>query len=68
MSASSLSPREELAVLLGGEVIGRDAIRVGERVVFCSPFGVVRVGGTSLGSWSDGAEVLAAAYRIAVAA
>jgi hypothetical protein len=62
------SPREALAATLGGTLIGRDGIQVGDRVVWASVAGVVRVGGTPLGTWSDPTPALAAAFREAVAA
>lgn len=55
-------PREALAERLGGELLGRDSILVGHCVIWCSPTGVVRVGGTPIGRWDDGVEALAAAY------
>ena len=61
-----MSPRDELAALLGGTPIGRDSIQVGANVIWVSVGGVVRVNGVPLGKWSDGAEKLAAAYRAAV--
>jgi hypothetical protein len=57
------SPREALADILAGDLIGRDAIQVGPHVIRCSVAGVVRVNGVPLGRWSDGAEALAAAFE-----
>lgn len=61
------APRDALAAALDGTPIGRDSIQVGADVIWCSVGGVVRANGVPIGKWSDGAEVLAAAYRAAVA-
>jgi hypothetical protein len=61
------SPRQALADLLGGVLVGRDAITVGGNAVWVSVAGVVRVNGRVLGVWSDGPEVLAAEYHADIA-
>jgi hypothetical protein len=57
------SPREALAHALDGTLLGRDAILVGDVVVWASVAGVVRAGGVPIGSWEDPTSVLAAAFR-----
>jgi hypothetical protein len=61
------SPREALADALGGTLLGRDSILVGDHVVWASVAGVVRVDSTPIGRWDDGTDALAAAVRGATA-
>lgn len=68
---STLAPVVALAAKIGGRVY-RDEIITDRAVVSCTPWGRVYVirealGMTYLGSWRDGADVLAAAYESAVA-
>lgn len=60
------SPREALCTALSGTPLGRDAILVGDVIVWASVTGVVRAGGVPLGYWHDGTEALVAAFRKAV--
>ena len=62
-AGAKTSPREALAQTLGGTLIGRDAILVDGLCVWASVTGVVRVGGTVLGAWSDSTEALASRFR-----
>jgi hypothetical protein len=61
------SPREALCEALGGELLGRDSILLGDHVVWASVAGIVRVDSTPVGRWDDGTDALAAAVRGAVA-
>lgn len=59
------SPAENLANALGGTITGPSTIRVGTRTLRCYPTGGVYVlpERRKIGSWSDGTDALAAAFR-----
>jgi len=61
------TPQQALAAAIHGTILGPNAIRVGDHLVFTSPTGVVRVDRTAIGRWNDDTAVLAAAYERAVA-
>lgn len=64
------APHEALANALAGTITGPSTIDVGTHTVRCFPTGVVYVlpERIRLGSWREGTDVLAAAYREAVSA
>lgn len=55
--------REHLADILGGTLEGEHAIRVDGHRISAGVTGIVSVDGVQIGKVSDGAEVLAGAYR-----
>jgi hypothetical protein len=58
------SPREALADILSGTILGPSSIAVGTTIITATPTGKVRVGSTVIGCWSDDTRVLAEAARV----